>query len=275
MTKRVLTAAVGLPLLVAACLWAPLWVFGAILGLICALAAFEFLRSVNADFKLRVSLWPMAAAFFMPFWLSVRGEGASLYTLGYWLFFALFLELILSFHGEKRLQLEHVTSGLAVGMVMPIMLSALIRIGLRGDFGRVNMLLPFVIAFTCDSGAFFVGSAWGRHKLTPRVSPHKTVEGAAGGMCAAAAGALLYGAVLILCGYRVRLWAMALYGLLGSVACELGDLSFSAVKRIRGIKDFGNILPGHGGVLDRFDSLFFTAPLLEILTFWIPAVLAA
>lgn len=272
MKQRILTAAVGIPVLFVVCLLAPLWVFGIVAGALCAAATFEFMRCVNPQLKGRVAFWPMAASFIMPFWLSVRGEGASLYTLGYWLFFVMFLELVISFQKGQRLDLHQIMAGLTAGMVMPILLSALVRIGLRGESARLNLLLPFVIAFSCDSGAYFVGRGLGKRKLAPVLSPHKTVEGAVGGLAMGTVGAVLYGLILMALGHRAKLWRLALYGLAGSVACELGDLSFSAVKRICGVKDYGTTIPGHGGVLDRFDSMYFTAPLLEILTFWLPAI---
>ena len=272
MKKRILTALVGIPIIVAVVLLAPIWVSGVLLGLLCAAATYEFMRCANPRISPRIAFWAMSAAFAMPFWLSVRGEGASLYTLSYWLFFILFLELMFSFRREERLDLTQLMAGMTAGIVMPMMLSSLIRIGLRADCGRQNMLLPFVISFSCDSGAFFTGRAWGKHKLASHLSPHKTKEGALGGLVCGTLGALGYGAVLSACHYSVHYPILLFYGIAGSVFCELGDLAFSAAKRIGGIKDYGSILPGHGGVLDRFDSMYFTAPLIEILTFWFPAV---
>ena len=272
MKTRILTAAVGIPAIIALVFFAPLWAIGIMMGLLCAGAAFEFIRCVAPNFKGRPALWPMLSGFVMPFWLSVRGEGASLYTLGYWLFFVLFLEMVLSFSGKSPLGLSQLMAGLTAGMVMPILLSAVVRIGLRGDCGRVNLMLPFVISFSCDGGAFFTGHAIGMHPMAPVLSPHKTMEGGIGGLACAMLGAVLYGLVLSGTGFTVSYGLLLLYGFGGGVACELGDLSFSAVKRVCGIKDYGKIIPGHGGVLDRFDSMYFTAPLLEILTFWLPAI---
>lgn len=272
MITRLATAAVGIPVIFCAVLSAPLWVSGAMLGTLCTIAVWEFMHCVYPKTSVSVALWPMLVAFIMPFWLSVRGEGASLYTLGYWLFFAISVSMILSFRGEERLNLSEAMAAITSGMVMPILITALIRIGLRPDTGRVNMLLPFIIAFSCDSGAYFVGMAMGKRKLAPHLSPNKTVEGAVGGALCAMLGALVYGIVLNRLGFRIHFLRLLGYGLLGGVACELGDLSFSAVKRICGVKDYGKIIPGHGGVLDRFDSMYFTAPMVEILTFWFPAI---
>jgi phosphatidate cytidylyltransferase len=112
----------------------------------------------------------------------------------------------------------------------------------------------------------------GKRKLTP-VSPKKTVEGAIGGLIGAVIGMAGYGIILQLVLHtHVSYPLLLLYGLLGAAAGMLGDLSMSLVKREFGIKDFGTILPGHGGVLDRFDSLLFAAPVLEILIRLLPAI---
>ena len=124
----------------------------------------------------------------------------------------------------------------------------------------------------CDSGAFFVGRSLGKTKLAPALSPHKTVEGCVGGFVCAIAAAMLYGLVLHLCGYRVQIGLLAIYGFFGSLAGQTGDLAFSAIKREHGVKDYSNLLPGHGGMLDRFDSTIFTAPMLGLLVLVAPAI---
>ena len=152
------------------------------------------------------------------------------------------------------------------------MLSTLARIGLIQGVGRVRMTLPFVIAFSSDSGAYFVGTYLGKRKLVPHISPKKTVEGAIGGIAAGGLSALLYGVVLHLCGFGVNLLSLTGFGLVGSVVSQLGDLTFSAFKRQYDIKDYGRILPGHGGVLDRFDSIYYLAPLTEVWIVIAPAI---
>lgn len=118
-------------------------------------------------------------------------------------------------------------------------------------------------AFCSDALALFTGMALGRHKLAPLVSPHKTVEGAAGGLVGGMAGMAIFCLVYrAITGVNLGLPLCVALGLLGALLGELGDLSFSAVKRQYGIKDYGRLLPGHGGVLDRFDSVLFAAPVL-------------
>ncbi|MEM5781106.1 MAG: phosphatidate cytidylyltransferase, partial [Lawsonibacter sp.] len=113
---------------------------------------------------------------------------------------------------------------------------------------------------------------FGRHRGITRVSPNKSLEGYIGGILSGALFLLLYGVILREFAHlTVSFPTMALYGVLGSAITELGDLSFSLVKRQYGVKDYGNLLPGHGGMLDRFDSMIFAAPMLLLLVELFPA----
>lgn len=122
-----------------------------------------------------------------------------------------------------------------------------------------------IIAFAGDICAYFVGMAIGKHKLIPAVSPNKTIEGAIGGL----AGSLLAGIACFFIGsyldVQFPIWAWMLTGLLGGVAEQIGDLTASLLKRYCGIKDFGSIFPGHGGVLDRLDGVLFSTLIVYIL----------
>lgn len=123
--------------------------------------------------------------------------------------------------------------------------------------------LIFAILSGCvtDIFAYLVGRKWGKHKLCPVISPKKTIEGSIGGTLATFAILLLLGWMIgYIASVQVNYPLLILYAVLSSVIGQFGDLSMSAVKRCLGVKDFGNLLPGHGGVLDRFDSLLLIAP---------------
>lgn len=129
-------------------------------------------------------------------------------------------------------------------------------------FGIFAVLPIFICAWMTDVGAYFSGYFFGKHKLIPRVSPKKTVEGAVGGVIVAILSCMLYELILEKC-FNTALMEyadIAVLGLIASVFAQFGDLSASVVKREEGIKDFGTIFPGHGGFLDRFDSVLFIAP---------------
>ena len=131
----------------------------------------------------------------------------------------------------------------------------------RMENGLYNLMLMIVCCVASEVAGYFIGRAWGRHKLAPRVSPHKTVEGSVGGVIAACAllviGTAIYASTT---GAAARYGRLLLYGVCGSVIAQTGDLAMSAVKRVAGVKDFSNLLPGHGGLLDRFDGQLFAAP---------------
>ena len=101
----------------------------------------------------------------------------------------------------------------------------------------------------------------------------KTIEGSAGGFLGTIAIMLIYGALMNVNGFTVNYVVLAVYGYLGSLVGQLGDLAFSAIKRLHDVKDYSNLIPGHGGILDRFDSMLFIAPLIELLLLWVPAVM--
>ena len=128
-----------------------------------------------------------------------------------------------------------------------------------------------MLAFLSDTGAYFAGRKFGKHKLAPVISPNKTVEGMIGGVLGAIVGTLIYCFILqVAFEFEVNYLCVPVYGLLGSVGAVFGDLIFSAVKRQTGIKDYGNLIPGHGGILDRFDSMTIVAMLVELLMLFIP-----
>jgi phosphatidate cytidylyltransferase len=131
--------------------------------------------------------------------------------------------------------------------------------------GRDWVLLALFTTFATDTGAYAVGRLLGRHALAPRLSPGKTVEGAVGGLVAGAAAAPALNAAL---GLGVPSAAMLALGVVAAVAAQLGDLSESLIKRAVGVKDMGAIVPGHGGVLDRLDSLLFVVPLVYYTAAW-------
>jgi phosphatidate cytidylyltransferase len=134
--------------------------------------------------------------------------------------------------------------------------------------GTGLLLLPIIATWLGDTTAYFGGRAMGRRKLLPSVSPAKTVEGGLWGLVGSVAGALLVTAVLFPVfggGEPLSLLAAGLLGLVIGGVAQVGDLAESALKREAGIKDSGTILPGHGGVLDRFDAILFTLPLTWIL----------
>ncbi len=123
-------------------------------------------------------------------------------------------------------------------------------------FGIEAVAVPLAAVIVCDTGAYIAGSFVGRHRFFPQISPRKSVEGAIAGLVAAIGIAALLGHVLL----GITPWLGALLGLLVAIAAQAGDLAESALKRQAGAKDSGSLVPGHGGILDRLDSLILVAP---------------
>lgn len=173
--------------------------------------------------------------------------------------------VLLRFH--RSMEISQLAWGLFGAFVVPYLMLSLLRIFQMEDHeGKLLVLLPLLAAWGADTFALFSGVLFGRHKLAPIISPKKTVEGAIGGIIGGAA--LVLFAALLMNTYTdlsLPVWAAALLGGLGAVLGEIGDLSFSIIKRQTNIKDYGHIFPGHGGVLDRFDSVLFVAPFAELL----------
>lgn len=132
--------------------------------------------------------------------------------------------------------------------------------------GFRTMMYICIACFGCDTGAYFAGVRFGKHKMIPRISPNKTWEGAVGGYLAGAVGSFVFAYFLI---NRLPMPMIITGSLLLPAAAEIGDLSFSSLKRRFQIKDFSNLFPGHGGILDRVDSILFCLMVFQcLLTIW-------
>ena len=139
------------------------------------------------------------------------------------------------------------------------------------EYGVYIFLFPFVISWMTDTFAYFSGMLFGKHKLIPAVSPKKTVEGAVGGTVCAVLITLLYGVIAgKISSSEPQYLSIAIIATVVSILSQCGDLVMSLIKRKYGIKDYGKIFPGHGGVLDRFDSIIMTAPFIYFITTLVP-----
>jgi len=270
MKTRILAAAVLVPILFLLVLVAPTILAAVVMGILLAIAAYELLYRTQLIQHARLVIYSVVMAFAVAMW-SYWGAVEGYFLLLVLVFFMLlFAEMMLD---HVKVRLEMLGTCFLAGVIIPYMLSALVRI-LTMSIGRYVILIPFVVAFLSDAGAYFVGLKFGKHKLAPVVSPNKTIEGFFGGLAAAVVGMLIYAVILDLLPvhFSVNYPIALLYGLAGSLVGTFGDLCFSVIKRQTGIKDYGNLIPGHGGALDRLDSLVTVAPLMEALILVLPVV---
>lgn len=248
--KRVLSAAAGIPILLLA-VWFGGWAHFLLTVLIMVLALFELAR-VFAGMELNPSLPVMIAGVLI---LSAGAfGGGGIQSFGLAVTPAVVLFLLWGVFRYPAATPRDVAAGMAgtfyIGMFVFFYLIRTL------DGGLAWVLILIGATWAGDTAAYFVGKKLGRNKLAPELSPGKTVEGALGGL----AGSVL-GASLVHLFYPVAPYpAAASLGLLVGAAGLLGDLFESSLKRTAGIKDTGTVIPGHGGVLDRFDSMIFAAP---------------
>ena len=149
--------------------------------------------------------------------------------------------------------------------------SAVIILRDMEGIGQYLFLIPYIFSWVTDSFAYFCGRAFGKHKLIEAVSPKKTVEGAIGGFVFCAITAVLYGLIVGNCfDVTPNYLVLGLGGMVIGVVSQIGDLVMSAIKREQGVKDYGHILPGHGGLLDRFDSSMAVTVLVLLISMYFP-----
>jgi phosphatidate cytidylyltransferase len=290
--KRLLTAAILIPLVLLAVFRAPLWLFLLIIVVVALAAVFEYLGiAASYGFEpFRLLTYIYTAALFVVYYYA-QGFGGGALLAGILLLF-LFAPFLLMIAAMGREDLKAALPGSAMSYLalpyigLPLLLLALLRESTRG---WIFVLFTFFAVWVGDTAALYVGKSIGRHKLAPRISPGKTIEGSVAslvfsvGVCclfahyvpeiAAALGkahllndtmresllieAPSYG--------RAPLGLAAMLAAIINVAAQLGDLLESALKRGAGVKDSGNSLPGHGGILDRIDALLLALPVAFVL----------
>ena len=272
MAKRILVAVIFVPLLLAVMLLPPSIAWTAVVCLISVAASYELMRATGEGkltLPMRVVTVLSAAALPLGSW---AGLGTAYVNLCSFAVMAVcFWCAIRAYDGQSaRVSFFHVLVCLFGGVIIPLALAALVELRCM-DHGKYLVLFAVLLAFVTDAGAYFAGVLLGKHRGVTKVSPNKSVEGYIGGFAAGVVFALIYGLVITeLAQASANLLSLALSGLLGAVATEAGDLAFSFVKRQYGVKDFGDILPGHGGMLDRFDSMLFCAPVVLFIVRFLP-----
>lgn len=267
---RLLTAVVGIPIVLIVLFLSELWLpfAGIIVGAASAFMTGEYLNARKMLKKLPLSLSCMLFAFALPILISTK----FLYVLLFAFFVAAFAVMI-ALH--EKINYTDVSYALFGTLLISFGMSAIPVICGVSSSVTFCFVCAFALPWMADAGGFFVGATFGRHKLCPKISPKKTVEGAIGGILFCDLTAVIIGVVFhffVMPDANVNIWALVLLGIIDAPLSILGDLGFSLIKRTYNIKDYGSIFPGHGGMLDRFDSIIFTAPVLVAVNQFIPFI---
>jgi len=264
---RVITGAVGVPLVILAIWFGDPWPWFTLLIAAAALAGtYEFYKMANFDRREPLLylglLWSLALVL-NPHYISL--DVLLIVITATTLISLIYLLCRPSKEGAFRNWAWTIVGALYVGWMLSHWLS------LRGlEDGRNWVYLAILTTFANDTSAYFIGRARGKHKLAPAISEGKTREGAIGGLICAILGAVVIATVLnLISPFTFRYWQIILLGFLVGLFAQLGDLVESLLKRNMGVKESGNLLPGHGGILDRFDSLIFVGAVIYYYVIWV------
>ena len=250
MKQRLITAAVGICIAVPFFIFSHTFAWEIFVAIISFLGVFELLRALKLMGKWEVSAVSLLFAAMCP--LFCMGSTALIYDITV---LYVCVALFLGFIAIRRVLPEKLCYAGFLTVYVVCAFTSLVALR-RLPSGECLIWLVFVGAWSTDSFAYFVGRFFGRTKLCPILSPKKTVEGAIGGLLGCVVFCVIYGAIVdSVTDYKLNYLTMIVTGAILGLVSQFGDLLMSAFKRNVGIKDYSNILPGHGGILDRFDSI--------------------
>lgn len=230
-------------------------IFDVVVTLISAMAIYEVVSAVGLkEYKPMIAL-----AVLMPVALTIVSYISQEYVAtAIFLFIALFLIMMLFNH--KEYTFSKVSLFITVSTMISLSFLHVIMVRRLGN-ENLDVLVVLIGSWITDTCAYFTGFFLGKHKLAPEISPKKTIEGSIGGILGVILTLVAYAyAIGNIMNVSVNVVSAVVIGLVAGIVSQFGDLCASIIKREHNIKDFGNIMPGHGGVMDRFDSLLFVAP---------------
>ncbi|WP_028043776.1 phosphatidate cytidylyltransferase [Candidatus Stoquefichus massiliensis] len=235
--------------------------FQVLLGIVAGAAVFEMLSICNRP-KANIYLYPLVGIFI---YYSLFFEGALLIPSEILIIYLIVLLACSMFDdGMNYLRLcYYFCAGVLVAMGLHMLYQ------LRLTYGFEYILILALATFGTDTGAYFTGMFFGKHKLNPRLSPKKTIEGSLGGMLLGTVLSVAYGAYIQV---NIPISLLIAICFVLTITSQIGDLTFSSIKRTFEVKDYSQLLPGHGGVLDRFDSILFNAMVFGLLLHFVAMV---
>lgn len=241
-----------------------------VISIISVMGVWEISSALNMTKQVALVVPSCIFAVALPFLVDMVTKGLGMFVYTVILFGAMILyHSVISF--------REVAIIYSMTMLIPTSLQTLILLrDAGGSHGMFHVIVAIFAAWVADAGAYIFGSLLGRHKLCPNISPKKTVEGAVGGILADVGIMLLFGFIFQNIYWsgtvHVNFAVLIVIGFVGAILSMLGDLSFSIIKRSCHIKDFSELIPGHGGILDRFDSVIFVSPFVYLLLQAFPMV---
>ena len=267
MKQRIITAIILGLVAIPVCVFSGTVVFPIVMAFIGLVGVYEMLGCMGTRKNLLISaplyLGALIAPFMIRYAQNMRTYDGllvafllyALYLLGIWVF---------SYEKNQNVDMNKILASVLVSLYIIGATSSIVLV--RDSFGgEYYWYFIFIGAWVTDTFAYFCGMLFGKHKLIPNVSPKKTVEGSIGGTLFCVVFFVAYGAIINqFTGYNINLLLIGCAGLLSAIVSQIGDLSMSVIKRTYGIKDYGKLFPGHGGVLDRFDSILAVSIVLAL-----------
>ena len=280
MKQRILTgiciASLGIPLLI----FSHLIIYPIVLAILSIIGLFEFYRTINVEKKhwLTVPTYVIAFAFPVVAYFAMKSGIHSLWILSFvtlalvlYMFYAFFVAVLnyrfQTVGGIDVMKCFFATAFITLNFTSLVMLRYI-------ENGGYFIALVFIASWATDIFAYFFGSFFGKHKLAPLVSPKKSIEGAIAGTIGGTLSFVLYGYLVetFFGATSVNYVYLAISGFILAIIAQIGDLSCSLIKREYGVKDYGNLFPGHGGVVDRFDSVIAISTILMVICTFFPPI---
>lgn len=266
MKTRIITAIVAICILLPVLLFSGTAVFPVAVAVVSAIAVFEMTKCIKITklyITLPIYIMAVLAPFGVRYFENMRDVALIAFVAAALYLIYLFTVSVLS-HGS--LGFSDVSTVFTVALYIIIGFSSIIFVRDFGEYGKYLYLLIFIGAWITDTFAYFTGVFFGKHKLIPDVSPKKTIEGSIGGIVFCAISFVVFGIIIDkFFGSNSNILFLVIGGLVISVISQIGDLIMSVIKRHYGIKDYGKLFPGHGGILDRFDSVLIVSVGMAIM----------
>ena len=269
MLKRIITSVIGVAILIPILWFSDTYLFVGAMSLVSLIGCHELMKCIKVSENYWLAIPEYLLALAMPPLMRL-GSGSAVYFKA-----AIFAHVVLLMYlfavavfSHGKIKVGQIAMTFALCLYINIGFGSIILLRDYESAGAYLFLLTFVGAWVTDIFAYFCGLAFGKHKLIPDVSPKKTIEGSIGGIIFCSIGYMVYGLVVSrVFNVEMNIIALGIFGLIISVVAQIGDLSASLIKREYDVKDYGRLFPGHGGVLDRFDSVIAVSCVLMVLVY--------